>query len=801
MSSDGKYQLITSSQNNLVYRSADSGINFYKLNTGILKNKFCLSSTISSRGQYQLIAAGFNDPDWLYSSCISGEDVVLQTAPEEIKIKNANFYIENNNNFFNLSLPTLIGAGNTNITSASGVGTGILLNPTGSVYQSAICYETTLLKGVIEEDASNGVYTWTDLNILSTGNPDKVFSDYITGNIQATGLLIYDTTKLVDNDTIRLNNIDFTYITGLVLSDTDVINYINRVEAADKQSLELSVKSAINNFILGLKEDGIWGNIKASCLMAGPRTVSGAMQPLVGPNPTGIGYIFLNSTYYNRNSGLSSDGASVINTKWLGSANSASNHHNMVYVTSNQANMYTMQTIIGESGYVGYGTNNLQINTYMQYDQFYDVKVQNRSYPSITTKLNSTINGILGTQRNSIEYFELWNNINSQIINTLVKSPPIINSNLYIMGLDGGSDLFAGTIGFYSIGDYISNPVNLQNRLDQYFKDIQIVNNYPRLSTPYSFSTFNQLVSNLNIGATGGYDNTLQTIVGITGQILNNTVNLYSYYLSGEDGNSCTISATTTDPLAIKIPNLYFKSGKYLRTKATKWGGDFYKNIPTVSYTNTGYYKVNFSEELASSNITGVVFENNFSGNWSTYITPISQGIPLDTGNSSNLLYNPINKIFSGNFIIKSGISYLGYSGLNIDINKRMYKQYPLKTISVAPAFNDLKFTVVGTVNDQNLYYDFTNQYAIWYLTYDDVGDYYTYIFTYISDVTGYYPNILNNYYCDNPGTNPIGTYSWGAGFSSQNQSSFEIQENKNLAKYTISGINNQFIFTGILEG
>ena len=810
MSSDGRYQLITSPDTNSVYRSIDSGANFYKLNSGLLNGKTCSASAISSGGQYQLIGAGTNaSKDWLYSSCIFGQDVYLFTGSPETRIKSANFYKQRQNNFFNLSRPRITGIGTINIPTQSGLGVGFLLNPTGLQYQPAISYDTTLLQGVIEADSSYGTYTWDNVSIITTGKPDTVFSEYITGNIQATGLLIYDTSKLTDGDTLTLNNVNFTYITGLTLSDTDVINYISGIEIADGQPLELSVKSAINNFILGLKNDGIWDSIKASCLMAGPRTINGAMRPLAGSNPIVIGNTFSQpSTYYNRNSGILGDGNSLINTMRDGNADSAIDHHNMVYVTS-QTTSFGFQTLIGQSG-AGYGINDLKMYTILNYGpgipDYYSVRVNNRSSSFVNTTFNPPITGLLGVQRSSNQSFELWNNTTSKVLSSTVTSPLPTNSNLSIMGknLGGGSitEGFLGRVGFYSIGSYIQNPILLQNRLNQYFKDIKIIDKYPRFnSIPYSFSTFSGLVSDLNIGARGGYDETLQYTVGITGYASYNTLTLYSYYLSGEDGNACTIIRNTQDPNGIQIPNVYFTSGRSLRAKATQWFGDFYNEISSISYTNTGYYRVDFSTENVLDTINGIIFENNFSGNWSPSITPISQGIPLDTGSTFNLKYDSLNKIFSGNFIIKSGLSYLGYSGLNIDINKRTYKQYPLKTISVAPAFNDLKFTVVGTVNDQNLYYDFTNQYAIWYLTYDDVGDYYTYIFTYISDVSGYYPNILNNYYCDNPGTNPIGTYSWGAGFSSQNQSSFEIQENKNLAKYTISGINNQFIFTGILEG
>jgi hypothetical protein len=56
---------------------------------------------------------------------------------------------------------------------------------------------------------------------------------------------------------------------GYIPIDTDAANYAMRVEAADGEPLEADVFSAINDFVLGCKADGIWDAIKASCILAG----------------------------------------------------------------------------------------------------------------------------------------------------------------------------------------------------------------------------------------------------------------------------------------------------------------------------------------------------------------------------------------------------------------------------------------------------------------------------------------------------------------------------------------------------
>lgn len=83
--------------------------------------------------------------------------------------------------------------------------------------------------------------------------------------------------------------------------DPDALDYINRVETADGQRLESRVRTAINQFVLGCKQDGIWTSIVTSCIMAGARTVAGAITPLVGNAPTNNNFV---AGDYSRTLGL-----------------------------------------------------------------------------------------------------------------------------------------------------------------------------------------------------------------------------------------------------------------------------------------------------------------------------------------------------------------------------------------------------------------------------------------------------------------------------------------------------------------
>ena len=94
--------------------------------------------------------------------------------------------------------------------------------------------------------------------------------------------------------------------------DPDAAAYIARVEDADGQALEPAIKTAINDFVLGVKADGDWDALKASCILAGARTLNGALEPLTGTAPTNFNFV---SDDYNRKTGLKGDGG----TKYLDS--------------------------------------------------------------------------------------------------------------------------------------------------------------------------------------------------------------------------------------------------------------------------------------------------------------------------------------------------------------------------------------------------------------------------------------------------------------------------------------------------
>ena len=143
--------------------------------------------------------------------------------------------------------------------------------------------------------------------------------------------------------------------------DPDAQAYIDAVELEDGQALEVGVKDAINDFVVGCKSDGIWSAIKASCILAGARTLDGALVPLVGAAPTNNNFV---SGDYNRETGLLGNGS----TKYLDSnrnnnADPQNNNHNAVYISNSATS--SVYILMGSGASASVGENNITYSSFV----------------------------------------------------------------------------------------------------------------------------------------------------------------------------------------------------------------------------------------------------------------------------------------------------------------------------------------------------------------------------------------------------------------------------------------------------
>jgi hypothetical protein len=129
--------------------------------------------------------------------------------------------------------------------------------------------------------------------------------------------------------------------------DADATAYLAAVQAADGQVLEPAVRLAVNTFVKGCKADGIWNAIKASCILAGARTLNGALVPLVGTAPTNFNFV---SGDYNRKTGLVGDGSTkYLNSNRNNNADPQDSNHNAIWVSEKPSAVGGLISAFGSS--------------------------------------------------------------------------------------------------------------------------------------------------------------------------------------------------------------------------------------------------------------------------------------------------------------------------------------------------------------------------------------------------------------------------------------------------------------------
>jgi hypothetical protein len=226
-------------------------------------------------------------------------------------------------------------------------------------------------------------------------------------------------------------------------ADTDADAYIAAVEAADTAAgspggLESGVKFAIKNFVLCCKQDGIWDAIKASCILAGARTLEGALVPLVGTAPTNVNFV---SGDYNRKTGLVGANTKYLNANRAGNADPQNNQHVSVYATT--AN--TASSAIINSNSAGAGATAISR---------FGSALEFRSQNSVSNNFTAAPTGLIALSRSSSSEFVARFSEASQTVLRSSQTPASGNYFVFAWAnLTGYSD---ARLAFYSIGESLN---------------------------------------------------------------------------------------------------------------------------------------------------------------------------------------------------------------------------------------------------------------------------------------------------------------------------------------------------------
>jgi len=230
------------------------------------------------------------------------------------------------------------------------------------------------------------------------------------------------------------------------LSDADATAYLAAVEAADGQALEPAVRNAVTAFVIGCKSDGIWDSIKASCILAGARTLAGALVPLKGAAPTNNNFT---ASDYNRETGLVGDGSTTyLDSNRANDDDPEDDQHLSAYVSTAATNAFSIY--IGASDPATAGASQLGQNTTagQLFCRSRNSLADVGSNPAIT----NLSTGFLAISRNDGAAFVLRASSVSETLSRSSETPSVQNVGVFFRpgASTGYSD---GRIAFYSIGE------------------------------------------------------------------------------------------------------------------------------------------------------------------------------------------------------------------------------------------------------------------------------------------------------------------------------------------------------------
>jgi hypothetical protein len=235
--------------------------------------------------------------------------------------------------------------------------------------------------------------------------------------------------------------------------DADAAAYIQRVEWADTTPLESATRTAINNFVVGCKADGIWTAIKASCILAGARTLAGALMPLAGAAPINFNFA---SGDYNRKTGLVGNGGGggstkLLNTNRNNTADPQNSRHACVWVTEAGPFSENMR-LIAAGNTASNGDTNLTTGGVDTTWIGKNLNATCASTPNSVVNANAQL-GFIGINRSISTSFTVSNNSNLFTVVQTSSTPQSKNYYVFAIVGDASAQYFGGRIAFYSIGE------------------------------------------------------------------------------------------------------------------------------------------------------------------------------------------------------------------------------------------------------------------------------------------------------------------------------------------------------------
>jgi hypothetical protein len=228
----------------------------------------------------------------------------------------------------------------------------------------------------------------------------------------------------------------------ILSGDPDALRYIAAVQQADQQSLEPAVRKAITDFVVGCKQDNIWDAFKACCILAGARTLSGALVPLKGAAPTNTNFV---SGDYDRKTGLIGNATSKhLSSNRNHADDPQDNFHMAVYVTDAPTS--------GTRMHIGAGTSAAGSSQIFRATADQIFRFRNPTVVLIAGDGGAT--GLIAASRNNSSNFSRRISGSSATVNVVSQTSLNETVGVFTTFVSGAASFHSdGRLAFYSIGE------------------------------------------------------------------------------------------------------------------------------------------------------------------------------------------------------------------------------------------------------------------------------------------------------------------------------------------------------------
>lgn len=257
--------------------------------------------------------------------------------------------------------------------------------------------------------------------------------------------------------------------------DADAADYIARVNAVDAANgasggLEAGLQDIIHILFRDLKSDGNFAPLKASCLLAGPRTRQGCAVPLLASMPTPILLNFGGSDY-TRKTGLlagvvpANGQIKAINTQRSNSADPQNNCSFSVFVSSVGATTATTKVMFG-SQIAGTNQKIIAAATTINSGQ---LSFRCQDTGALAAGVGARAPGLIGASRSLAASYTIRNNNQSATVTSTSVAPQSQNLFVCATTADGTTPTSVddSVYSFYHIGEAVTLST-LDQRISAY---------------------------------------------------------------------------------------------------------------------------------------------------------------------------------------------------------------------------------------------------------------------------------------------------------------------------------------------